>query len=831
MNRALRSTTPWSAPLPARSPTPLLNHLLTRAPTRLPTPVLKHLLTRWLIPLFLLVFAAVLMPQAQAQDSSKQTYRFDIEAQPLLQALEAFSDVTRRQVGADAEAIDRLSSNAISGELTAQSALERMIAGTGLELVTVNGSSFALRAPQGGTPETRSIVSPPSTAIEEVLVIGQLQERLLQDTQASVTVFTGEALDKGTDRNLFDVIDRTANASQLSAGLGISIRGISQLSFGTTAAGDAVSIRVDGATLPSGSFTGSFGVWDLQQVEVLRGPQSTQQGRNSLAGAVVIRSQDPTFERELKARGDVGSFDELRLAGALNLPLIEDTLAMRLSYEAYRSDGEVRNRFTGEFQSDEELNTGRAKLRWQATDRLNIILSHSETENDYGRSIVNPQFYPVERVTNNLAETRADESISNLRFNFDLSPDWLLFSETVYYDRERPNFSSFPPESGEQQVFDSLIETTQLSQEIRLSYASEALRTVLGAFYTDIDEDSVTVLALGPNNSLLPLPPGIESVINDIFAISNNENLAFYGELEYDLSDRFTVLGSLRYDREDSESLSENALVFVPAPPFPLPPSEPIELSTSFDAWLPKGGIVYRWTEDVSTGLTYHRGYRAGGAGQNALGSVFEFDPEFTDNLELSFRSLLLNGSLVLNANLFYTEYTDIQIRVPGDSGNDLDVIIDNAGEATLYGGELELQWQARNDLSAFASLGYTKTEFDEYVTPDNVDVSGNQFPEAPELTWAVGGTWLFLDAFDLNMNVNYTDETFFSAVNLPTEISDSYTLVNAQLTYRSDRWSVGVYARNLLDEEYVTRRRDGAMQGWAVGDSRVVGVTVTGGF
>ncbi|MEM9123618.1 MAG: TonB-dependent receptor plug domain-containing protein, partial [Pseudomonadota bacterium] len=180
--------------------------------------------------------------------------------------------------------------------------------------------------------------------LDQIIIEGELQERTLQETQTSVAVYLGEELDESTDFDLYDVIDRTPNVQSRFGEQGFAIRGISQSGQGG-GSGLLINVLVDGISLPSNQATtfGPYGTWDLQQVEVLRGPQSTQQGRNALAGAIVLETADPTFEREFKARGGFGEYQSYDGAFMLNLPIVDDVSAVRLAFETNHTDGFVEN--------------------------------------------------------------------------------------------------------------------------------------------------------------------------------------------------------------------------------------------------------------------------------------------------------------------------------------------------------------------------------------------------------------------------------------------------------------------------------------------------------
>jgi len=251
------------------------------------------------------------------------------------------------------------------------------------------------------------------------------------------------------------------------------------------------------------------------------------------------------------------------------------------------------------------------------------------------------------------------------------------------------------------------------------------------------------------------------------------------------------------------------------APPFLVPVFEEFladreaRTDNTFDAFLPKLGATYDWSDDVSTSFTVQRGYRAGGAQQNLFtGEVNEFDPEYTWNYELALRAQFLDGLLTTNANVFYTDWRDQQIAVTGETGDRFDTNVVNAGHSRLYGGELMIEAAPMAQLDLFASAGYTKTEFLDF---DNgaEDLAGNEFPLAPEFTAAFGGTYRFDNGISISADASYTGASYSDAANTAAEKSDDRFLVNAQVNYERNGWLAGLYVRNLFDVDYATSRYD----------------------
>ena len=741
-----------------------------------------------------------------------------IPAQPLAQAIVTFNVQTGLQIVAPADLVAGLSTSGLQGSYTPEQALQQLLAGTGLTHSYADANTVTLE---------RAAVQPESGPIllDPLVVRGQLQIRTLQDTPASVAIQTGEELERRGDFDLYDAIERIPNVTQSPQERGFSIRGIDQRSPSAGAAGgrsQLVSTQVDGVALPNvGTFSGPFSSWDLQQVEVLRGPQSTQQGRNALAGAIVLRSNDPTYDLELRSRGEVGSRATLGGAVMANVPLIEDRLALRFSADRLQTDGFVDNPTRNEDDYDaREQTTLRAKLRLDPTDNLEIIASFSQTDSSRGENLIEEAFFPNDRF--NLSNLEAEEDSlhrnSGLRLTWRIDEAFSLESETNYYTLDYERFDDRNRPAADDLGFaDRSSDVTAFEQDLRLRYESKDLTGVFGLFYTRTDEDASN-LTRDPASLFNPLaPPGL-FLVAETDQRTEVENVAVFGEadigVDWLLPGLTFTLGG-RYDRETVDNEIRTVTTLDPATTSPDPlPNFSNNSDANFSAFLPKIAITYDWTPDIATSFTVQRGYRGGGTQVNGSTlQVNEFDPEFTWNYELALRSQFFDRRLTANANLFYTDWTDQQVVVRGPSGirDDLDIV--NAGESRLYGAEASLEALVTPNLDVFGSIGLLRTEFLEFESRGE-DLSGNEFRSAPEVTAAFGATYFFDNGISVGADASYTGVSFVDADNDAAARADARFLVNTQITYDHDRWNAGFFVRNLFDNDYATERRvqrDGA--------------------
>lgn len=614
----------------------------------------------------------------------------------------------------------------------------------------ISASSWALIVPSAALAEAaaEAVAAPPT----EIIVTGEKAERSLQETTTSVGVTTGKRLREENIQTIQEVYQRTANVSETYGASGFSIRGIDQR--GVSGGGDAATatVFVDGAPVPQDVLSnGPTDMWDVAQVEIFRGPQSTLQGLNALAGAVHIRTQDPTFGWSLRARAEVSSFDTTQFAVAGGGPVIPGELAFRVSAEKRDSDGYIRNVTRGEPEAPTDTTSIRGKLLWTPSAlsgfEARLGYHHFETEGgylfvyndasveDYHDNRINTSDFP------NSSDVTHDQVTLDLRY--DLGGGFSLSSLGTFTDTDFTR--KYDGDFSAQSIANSDIAggAEIFTQELRLNYESDRLSGLFGLFYYNRDQyrksHQVTLVETpGPTIAALLTPVlGAETAgqVATLYTAAlplipvdytsdfptHVETMAVFADGRYRVTDRLSLLGGFRYDRERNRIGGDAIATFVgtlpdPAAYGPLAPafagvnaavlglvadasgSSPAGTRT-FEAFLPKAGIEMAWTPDLSTAFVVQRGYRSGGSSFNtARSQLFAYDPEFTWNYELSLRSAWLDGRLTVNANAFYIDWTDQQTNANFGNGT-YDTHTVNAGKSHVYGFEVEL---AHNMSDAF---------------------------------------------------------------------------------------------------------------------------------
>ena len=750
--------------------------------------------------------------------------------------------------------------------------------------------------------------------IEKIIVTGQKFARTLQETTTSVAVVTAQDIEQQNIASFYDAITVTANAYATPAG-GFSIRGIN----GTNVSGGGnsylASVYVDGTSLPRAMINGgSFSTWDANQVEILRGPQSTLQGRNALAGAVIMNTQIPTEEWQGRYRLQVGEYGEREAAVAFGGGIIEDQLAFRFSGEHKESDGFIENKTLNEPANAREDQLYRLKflLTPEALPDLSVLLSYTHAENERGLArsdrLYNGNTYEHPYVYNNLANLQFfDADLLSLKLDYLLTDEWDLTSVTTYSDVDSGSIrdGDGTAEDISSNVWNTNIDT--FSQELRLTFDHENLQGIVGVYYFNEDigtstvgRSSLELSRAGLTNQFLMENYGLDAgtaglalaqyqdfnparFINTTEATTQVTSYALFTDFVYNITEQWDIYAGLRLDREEQKnadnstvSLTNTHLLPDPASYQGTPYQGLIPLITginnfihssannasgivplvdaSFDTVLPKIGVSYHWNEDLTTSFTFQQGYRSGGVGTNtAKATPYQYDAEYTNNYEFSLRSSWLDGALIANANIFYIDWTDQQVRVQL-SGNVFDTETRNAGASDLHGFELELSYQVNNELKLYSSFGQAKSEFTDFIltipratsssdasdsnNADVYDLNGRSFADSPEWTANVGATYSADNGFFANVSANYasTSAGYINPYVLGHEEGDEFfdvqnhsrTLVNMQLGYEWDAIGVYLIGNNIFDKDYLDFNGDDII---TIGQPRQMSLSVRGSF
>jgi iron complex outermembrane receptor protein len=688
-----------------------------------------------------------------------------------------------------------------------------------------------------------------SPQLEEVVVTATRIETDLQRTPIAVTALSGDTL---RTLNVASLVDVASFVPSLSIGSrsgtstaegSMSIRGMGVDATGSQA---AVGVYVDDVYFSS--IAGNLlGLLDVDRVEVLRGPQGTLFGRNTIAGAIqyVTREPDQVFGGYVDVTG--GNFDRKDVQAAINIPLSE-TFAVRIVGSSTDRGGFDRDLYSGTERGGDRTETGRIKARWTPNDRLTVDLkaeySHESTN---GRAVaigaVNPnaEFVGLAQL---FGETQPlnNSYLSTSRYSFAgfNAPDYFHFyfyvaqADVKYqitddiYLKVITAYSSYLSRLA--QDFDmtplSILSATPshdktgvFSQEVQLNGKSFAdrLKWTAGVFYYDSqlrdDPGQGIQLGFGPLSS----PYG-----NPATYISSE---ALFGQATYNLTDRFSVAAGLRYSRETNKSW----LIDSTSP-------EPV----TFTNTSPHFGLNFQADKDTLLYVSASEGFRAGGFTSTAAlpGNGLAYNPETAWTYEAGARMEFLDRRLRVNPSIFLTDWKDIQFNVLVPTSTTVVAATANAGDARIKGFELETQFAATDRVQLMSALSlldghYTRVDdltrtiypYGFLATFPN-PATGQVFPgssvsvpnislgtplqRAPKTKISVGAQ--YAQPFVANsrlvgsMNYAWTSQqqsavTIGDSVTLP-----SYGLLNARLEYvtADERWSVGFFGTNLTNKYYL---------------------------
>ncbi|MEM0911494.1 MAG: TonB-dependent receptor [Pseudomonadota bacterium] len=853
-----------------------------------------------------------------------QTYFFELPETTLSEALDAIAKATRLSIAVESGLVAGISIDGLMGNFTAEEALSLVLSDTGLQPIKLdNNAGFTIRQEQLSDANLSNSISPNRVEPERLLVLGTKLPDTLQDLEVSAEVFTAERLDRERIVDVGDIFLKTPNVnSRGGAGGSFTIRGIGRGGVGGAGQGVTSNVYIDGAPLASnGLGRGPTTLWDVQQVEVLRGPQSSVQGRNALSGAAIITTADPTYELEGKLRASFATNNTQQFAGAISGPLIDDTLAARLAVDYQKSDGFITNTIVNRPADRRESLLVRSKFLFEPESlsafRSHLIIDYQESDIGESRPIVSTRFGTASpafeffdyldyqgngRFPNN--ENKGLRVISDSSYEID--DNWTVRGIFTYEKTETDRLFGDPdfiPEFGG--ITFNQFDEDVVSAEIRFDFEFERLRGLLGGYWFDEEsvlrrdiQSEILPAVLGvtpiPLQPLVNIQPATSLVSLQDGNTTQTQNVAIFGQVEFFVNDEWTVNIGFRYDDEEYELpdefanngvIPDNCTATLPAillnPTIPdpfftttipctvlvgafVPPEFPLvdDIQQSFSAFLPRIAVTYNINEDSAIFASFQRGYRAGGSetfltpntgGIGFVRGVNQYDPEFLDTFEIGSRNLFLDGSLTLNANVFYSSYDDAQIRLTGENAADSsDDVTENAGEATLYGAELFVEYAPTNNASIFLSLGYLNAEYDDYpfavdangapvnaADPRFANLAGNTIPNAPELSFSIGGNYEHPSGFFVNASISYIDEQFDGVDNLQeddfraafeafnqangtdlnvdfggtlTEVIESRIDLTARIGYQGDEYEIYVFGTNLLDDESVTNVNYGSV-------------------
>lgn len=683
-----------------------------------------------------------------------------------------------------------------------------------------------------------------ATSLEEVTVTAEFRDTVWQQVPSSITVIDQQAMRDESARHFEDVLNSVANlnwSGATSRPRYFQIRGVGEQEDYQGAPNSSVGFMVDDIDLSGLGMAAS--TFDIQQIEVLRGPQSTRFGANALAGMIRLKSEDPSDTFAVNGQMTLGQDDQQGLGLSLSGPASEQ-LSYRLAVESQQQNGFRDNAYLGRDDTNgrDELTT-RAKLRWDASENLRIDLNYLYAKLDNG--------YDAWTLDNNGFDTLTDQpgtdnqttqgaslkvewaaeevaltaitSIANTEHQhaYDgdwANPDYWAAKTCTAYDDDWNVIGTEP--CVYDYLWDKQAERDTLSQEFRLA-STEASRLfngstdwLLGIYGRTLDENN----DLNSEYNGWPEP----SLLSDYRAT----NTAVFAQTDSDLGAGWSLSVGLRSEARNAKYEDSNDDNFSP----------------SESMWGGHLALTKVLSDSHTTYVRLARGYKAGGFNMTlppALADRKTFDAETLYNAEWGLKSNWAEGRAHTTVTLFYMDRQDQQVEASLQDPDDPQRFIlftENAGSSDNYGAEFEGRMNATEQIEFYGSVGYLQAQYGDYVYQDKygspVDLSGRDLAHAPRWTYSAGMSFRSLGWF-ANLSLNGKSAFYYSDSN--DSRSQAYTLFNARVGYEAKSWALYAWGRNLTDERYGVRGfyfGNDPSEDWAdtqyirFGDPRQIGVT-----
>ena len=725
-----------------------------------------------------------------------------------------------------------------------QGTWHRLLLTLAITLLTITILPAAALAQSGADEEQVAGV------LEEVIVTSaRRREENVQDVPIAVSLLSKDLLQ---DYNIGDLgsVSNIVPNSVISAGRATNstiiafIRGVGQNDplWGFE---PGVGVYMDDVFIarPQGAL---LDVYDVQSIEVLRGPQGTLYGKNTLAGAIKYNTRDIVGDPYARATVEVGNYSRLDVKAAGSMPVSDNFyIGGSVAYLSRDGYGEVVESETpqiwnelGEDVSDKDLLAARVNATILIGDNSRLKFAFDTVKDDSnarGSQRLNDNWGPA---LDSRYDVKSDLPVDlervrmsggSVTFDSDLSINWDMKLIGAYRESETDSWIDF--ETLNDNIFNVLghYEDDQGSLEAQFNFHSDNWAAVMGAFYYDGDACGAFDVVLGLFN-ITDLTEGCV----------NTKSISVYGDATWSFNDRWNLSFGGRWNQDD-----KTASVFVArylgvleGPETALDPdnipdnllllsvSSDYTNSRKFDEFTPRVSIDYAFNDNVMGYASYTNGFKSGGfdmRGNEAAfpGTVDGYDSETVDNYEIGLKTTSLDGALIFNVTAFLADYTDVQVTtqkfvvVDGAPPTNVTAVL-NAGAQENKGLEIETIWQANDNIRLTAMLGFLDADITEFLAPDpdnpgeEIDISDTTDPLfSPDLTallsaeffWGMGSG----DGYG-RLSYVYTDD--IKTMNLYDSVGDqdAYGTLDATLAYttQSGKWRFALNGSNLTDEEYL---------------------------
>ncbi len=634
-------------------------------------------------------------------------------------------------------------------------------------------------------------------SIEEIVVTSRYRAEKLTDVPDSIAAFKIEDIERHRIERVNRVASLTPNlrfSDDQEVGVStLIIRGVRQ-NRGTGQ--PPVSLRIDDVSATNNLLT-TQELFDVESIDVLRGPQGALYGRNAIGGAILVSTRRPTTEPEYNLRLATAQGNDFTVSGSASGPLASDKMLYRASFRLQDREGQLRNAYlNNQYVDYKESAAFRGRLLFQPTSKLSVDLRAQYLDQDGGSGYFMPASEGVlplpppdppilfgnptyEIQSNRIGESFVKSRETSAKIDYDLG--WgTLSAITSYTDVESGNDQDLDQTLVEAIDIIVVDNSETIAQELRLVSNSDAsLRWVAGLSYFTQDRfRSLATTFLG-----FPVPPAAQDLeLNDFAA---------FGNLSYDLTNELELTLAFRYDVETPRDKTQDR-------------------SQTFKELQPKASLAYDISDDLLAYLTIGKGFRAGGFNNLAPGSNFMpgFSEETLVSYEAGLKGTAPGGRLRGGLSLFFIDYSDQQYFLFDQTGTQANI---NVPESRITGGELEFTALPSDSLRIDFGASFTDSKIESYqgiagVLVPASDIVGRKVPGAPvwSLNLALEHRKTLSTALNLVSRVDFEHRgrTYWTLDNADTQ--SAYDLTNLSFALESQNWATRLYVNNLFDEEYI---------------------------
>lgn len=607
--------------------------------------------------------------------------------------------------------------------------------------------------------------------LKPIIVTAQKSEENSQKVPISLSVFDEFSLEDRQINTLDDLDKYVPNLLLFQTGqqglTPVSMRGISSnvLTFSTP-----VTLYIDG--VPTMNSFGYFDtLYDIERLEVLKGPQGTLYGKNAEAGVINIITKKPDNNLKAKIFTSIGSKNKVEIGSIFSTPIIKDSLFLGLYLNHSQKDGFIKHSLTNKYVNDKKHNFGKINLRFTPTQTLEISLiastlrfdngAHnwsrsqkrevSSNQKSYSKPTTNSYSLSIKYDINNFSKF---SSISTYRYHKDRAlADADMTSKTIFHINKTNIYNAY-------------------TQELKYEYELDRLKFLSG-LYLDKTKDKLftKLITLKDPNALNAKKQRL-----------NGDSIGVFANITYGITQSLSTNFGLRYDKENKNLKVEKTK---------------IHLKNSWENFSPKFGFSYQINSDSMLYTSVAKGYRSGGFNPFAAKFYKTYDDESLISYEIGTKNNFLNDRLKFNLSLYYMHIKNAQIEQMQQSGL---VYLTNAATAFSKGFESEINAILTDDLSFYGTFGLNQSKFRKFSENAN-NYKNNYLPNAPKYNYSAGFTYRHEAGFYSSLGLSGYGKMYFDKANKFSQ--KPYELVNAKVGYESDSFDIYFYANNLFDKNH----------------------------